>query len=102
MVPIFVQLFTGDGKVRFKENDMTNHDKGQGLPNSKGLTRRESEILALQASGLGDKQIAEKLRISEHTVSNHLYSLRQTLGVHSGFEALAKLNSTGSTAAKLV
>lgn len=78
---------------------MTNQDKGQGLANhnSRLLTRRESEILALQAAGLGYKQIAEKLRISEHTVSNHLYSLRQKLGVHSGFEAVAKLNGKMSS-----
>ena len=52
------------------------------------LTPREREILKLQAQGLPYKRIADCLHISEHTVSNHLYTIRQKLGVHSAIEAI--------------
>jgi DNA-binding NarL/FixJ family response regulator len=57
------------------------------------LTPREYEILRLQAEGLAYKQIAAKLNVSEHTVNNHLYAVRQKLGVHTAIEAINRLSS---------
>ncbi|CAB4756739.1 unannotated protein [freshwater metagenome] len=45
------------------------------------LTARESEVLALVAEGLANKQIARQLNISEKTVKAHLTSIFTTLGV---------------------
>ena len=39
------------------------------------LTPRQTEILRLLASGLGDKQIAEALACSVHTVRFHIKSM---------------------------
>ena len=39
------------------------------------LTPREAEILAYLAVGATNEQIAEKLRITPHTVRNHLYNM---------------------------
>lgn len=44
------------------------------------LTERETEVLELAASGLGDKEIAEKLTVSEKTVVHHLEHVYSKLG----------------------
>ena len=52
-------------------------------PLQKILTERESEILRLIASGLTNKQIAEKLFISIKTVETHRSRILQKLDVHT-------------------
>jgi DNA-binding CsgD family transcriptional regulator len=47
------------------------------------LTPQELEIATLAASGLTNKQIAERLYLSHRTVSSHLYKLFPKLGVSS-------------------
>jgi DNA-binding NarL/FixJ family response regulator len=47
----------------------------------KNLSRRESEVLGLVATGLANKQIARRLGISERTVKAHLTAVFQQLGV---------------------
>jgi DNA-binding CsgD family transcriptional regulator len=50
---------------------------GGGLPS--GLSPREAQILELVADGLSNREIGEKLSISEHTAANHIRSiLRKT------------------------
>ena len=53
------------------------------------LTPRELEVLALLAEGLGNKEIAGHLRISEHTVKFHVASILGKLGAASRTEAVA-------------
>ncbi len=55
------------------------------------LTAREKEVLGLQAEGLSYKMIADQLHISEHTVNNELYSIRQKLGAHNAIEAINEI-----------
>jgi DNA-binding NarL/FixJ family response regulator len=45
------------------------------------LSGRETEVLALLATGLANKQIARRLGIAERTVKAHLTSIFQQLGV---------------------
>jgi DNA-binding NarL/FixJ family response regulator len=52
------------------------------------LTPRESEVLQMLASGLGNKEIAAKLAISEHTVKFHVASILGKLGAASRTEAV--------------
>jgi predicted ATPase/DNA-binding CsgD family transcriptional regulator len=47
------------------------------------LTPREREIAALVAAGLGNRQIANQLKISERTADAHVEHIRNKLGVHS-------------------
>ncbi|WP_089153554.1 response regulator [Paenibacillus tuaregi] len=47
------------------------------------LTLREKEILNGVAAGLTNKEIAEELNISEHTVKNHLKNILQKLQVQN-------------------
>ncbi|MCG9966478.1 response regulator transcription factor [Pelotomaculum terephthalicicum JT] len=46
-----------------------------------GLTRREVDVLRLVAHGESNRNIAQKLYISEKTVKNHLTNIFQKLGV---------------------
>ncbi len=50
------------------------------------LTAREQEVIALIAEGLKNKQIAERLFISETTVTHHLSSIFSKLGVSDRLE----------------
>jgi DNA-binding NarL/FixJ family response regulator len=52
------------------------------------LTERESEVLALLALGLANKQIATRLGISEHTVKFHVSAIYSKLGASSRTEAV--------------
>ncbi|HEV2387277.1 MAG TPA: response regulator transcription factor [Candidatus Acidoferrales bacterium] len=53
------------------------------------LSPRESEILNLLAAGLGNKEIASRLQISEHTVKFHVTSIFNKLGASTRAEAVA-------------
>jgi NarL family two-component system response regulator YdfI len=53
------------------------------------LTPREREVLQMLASGLGNKEIAARLAISEHTVKFHVASILGKLGAASRTEAVA-------------
>ncbi|WP_414582436.1 response regulator transcription factor [Scytonema sp. PCC 10023] len=53
------------------------------------LTPREIEVLDMLGSGLGNKAIAKRLNISDHTVKFHVSSIFQKLGVSTRTEAVA-------------
>jgi NarL family two-component system response regulator YdfI len=52
------------------------------------LTPRELEVLQLLAAGLGNKEVASRLTISEHTVKFHVASIMGKLGAASRTEAV--------------
>lgn len=53
------------------------------------LTERELDVLTQLAQGLGNKEIAAVLNISENTVKTHVRSILAKLGVRSRTEAAA-------------
>jgi two-component system, NarL family, response regulator YdfI len=53
------------------------------------LTKREKEVLQMLAAGLGNKEIAGKLNISDHTAKFHVGSILGKLGVSTRAEAVA-------------
>jgi DNA-binding NarL/FixJ family response regulator len=57
-------------------------------PFTEHLTARETVVLRLMASGLGNKEIASRLDISEHTVKFHVSSVLAQLGAASRTEAV--------------
>jgi two-component system, NarL family, response regulator YdfI len=57
-------------------------------PSAQILTPREIEVLRMIAEGLGNKEIASKLRISDHTVKFHISSIFVKLGASSRTEAV--------------
>lgn len=54
------------------------------------LTPRESEVLQLLSEGLGNKEIAFRLHISEHTIKFHIRSILGKLGASSRTEAVSR------------
>jgi DNA-binding NarL/FixJ family response regulator len=53
-----------------------------------GLTVREVEILRLLATGMANKQIAFRLKISEKTVRNHVSNMYEKLGIYDRSQAV--------------
>lgn len=59
------------------------------------LTRRELETLSIAARGASDKEIAEELCISIHTVKSHMRSILSKLHVNTRREAARLARSKG-------
>ena len=69
-------------------NDMS----GEVIPPedlAEDLTARESEVLRLVSMGLGNKEIASRLSISEHTAKFHISSILSKLHAGSRTEAVS-------------
>ncbi|HZA87120.1 MAG TPA: helix-turn-helix transcriptional regulator, partial [Acidimicrobiales bacterium] len=56
-----------------------------------GLTRREGQVAQLALQGKTNKRVARELRISEHTVEDHLKAIFAKVGVASRGELSAKI-----------
>jgi len=59
------------------------------------LSPREIEILKIVATGASNREIADKLFISEGTVKNHLSSILNKLGVRDRMQAILKAKEFG-------
>ncbi len=55
------------------------------------LSRREEEVVSLVADGLKNREIAQQLNLSEHTVKNHLFRIFERLGISSRAELILYL-----------
>jgi NarL family two-component system response regulator YdfI len=58
-------------------------------PLAEPLTMREREVLQMLGSGLGNKEIAARLAISDHTAKFHVASILGKLGASTRAEAVA-------------
>ncbi|UBU18794.1 helix-turn-helix transcriptional regulator [Nonomuraea gerenzanensis] len=58
------------------------------------LGRRQAEVARLVAEGLSNKQIGERLFISEHTVDSHVRVIMNKLGVDSRAQIAAWMATT--------
>lgn len=59
--------------------------------NNKVLTNREKEVFDLLIDNMTTKDIANKLKISEKTVRNHISNVIQKLGVKGRAQAVIEL-----------
>jgi len=57
------------------------------------LSNREQEIVSKVAEGMKNREIAELLHLSEHTVKNHLFRIFERLGISSRAELILYLYS---------
>ncbi|HYQ84578.1 MAG TPA: LuxR C-terminal-related transcriptional regulator, partial [Rubrobacter sp.] len=64
-------------------------------PKESALSGREAEILMAAARALSNREIAERLHLSETTVKRHLSNVYEKLGVHTRAEAARKALSEG-------
>ncbi len=60
-------------------------------PRGVGLSTREIEVLDLAGRGLTNRQIAEKLVLSPHTIARHLSNARDKLGAVNRADAAVRL-----------
>ncbi len=79
-----VQIYEEFGKIFTKEKE----------PDDELLTQREKEIIKLVALGYTNKEIADKLFISPHTVITHRKNISQKTGIKTiaGLTTYAILN----------
>jgi DNA-binding NarL/FixJ family response regulator len=65
------------------------------------LSKREEEVMRLVAEGLGNRDIAEQMSLSEHTVKNYLFRIFDKLGISNRVELVlyAVSNPQGSALA---
>jgi DNA-binding CsgD family transcriptional regulator/tetratricopeptide (TPR) repeat protein len=68
-------------------------------PPPDGLSPRELQILRLVAKGLSNREIGERLVVSEHTAANHVRSILRKTGCANRTEAAAYAYGRGLTAA---
>ena len=69
-----------DHKVMLRLTSLMQNNSGNSV--TEDLTEREKEICSLMAEGLSNKQIAEKLYISEGTVKNYISAIYDKTGIH--------------------
>jgi DNA-binding CsgD family transcriptional regulator len=80
----------GAGSVTLGGDGCVHHAPAEGAERgAPPLTAREREILRCVATGLQNKEIAQRLNISLATVRNHIHNILEKLGVHSKLEAVS-------------
>jgi len=66
------------------------------------LSKRELQVVRCLAEGLTNREIAERLKLSQHTVKNYLFRVFDKLGVSSRVELLFMTLSAGSGASPVL
>jgi DNA-binding NarL/FixJ family response regulator len=79
------------------------HTASNGKGTTPKLTRREESVVRLVVQGMVNREIAEELRLSEHTIKNYLFRIFDKLGVSNRVElalyAVARLHLDDNVAA---
>ena len=70
------------------------------LSQAYALTERESEVFSMLARGYRQKEIQEKLVVSQSTVHSHVTNIYSKLGVHSQTELASLVKSTSEASSK--
>jgi DNA-binding NarL/FixJ family response regulator len=82
------QLWVGNTELQYVLDALT-QARPLRVVNSEGLnllSRREEEVMRLVAEGLGNREIADLLVLSEHTVKNYLFHIFDKLGISNRVE----------------
>jgi two-component system, NarL family, nitrate/nitrite response regulator NarL len=66
---------------------------------ARSVTRREEQIINLVARGHSNREIAQKLYLSEHTVKNYMFRIFEKLNVSSRVELVLFATNSGTNEA---
>jgi DNA-binding NarL/FixJ family response regulator len=81
------RVTTGEVIRRLAKKNTTNGSSRLGIRDQgAALSQREREIVVLVAQGFKNKEMAERMFISEQTVKNHLHNIFDKLGVSDRLE----------------
>ena len=92
-----------DQKVMVRLTALMNNNLNNNLSNGSGdtrntsydfsidMTEREKEICSLMVEGLTNRQIAERLYISEGTVKNYISNIYDKTGIHDRVKLIVEL-----------
>lgn len=88
----------GTGAQANIEAKVENTKEGATSPNianlAQDITQREKEICTLMVEGLTNKQIAQKLYISEGTVKNYISNIYDKTGIHDRVKLIVALKES--------
>lgn len=73
------------------------HALASRVTGAAGLTDREIEVLKLAGEGLTNREIGERLHLSQHTIARHLANSRDKLGAVNRADAAVRLGRLTST-----
>src|SRR5699024_4749743 len=94
------KYFSGDVSKVLVNNYLNIRDrkpqKTAGDLNHYDLTKRERQILAMIAEGMGNKDIAEQLGKSVRTIETHRFNIMKKLKVNNVVELLKKVEEESS------
>lgn len=74
---------------------MMTYFRGVGVPSGIGLTQRETQVLSLLALGMRIQDIAREIKISDHTVRDHVKAIYGKLNISSRAEAAVEATRRG-------
>jgi ATP/maltotriose-dependent transcriptional regulator MalT len=85
------ELYAGLGAGQRWQRRLLQADASPGVAKAEPelLTARERQVLRLVAEGLSDREIAERLVLSPHTIHRHVANIRTKLGQSSRAAAVA-------------
>jgi two-component system, NarL family, nitrate/nitrite response regulator NarL len=76
------QVWANSEELQFILDAIVEHGPAVTLvPGARPLSKREEEITYLVAEGFSNRQISERLGLSEHTIKNYLFRVFEKLGV---------------------
>ncbi|MFR1671396.1 MAG: response regulator transcription factor [Candidatus Gastranaerophilaceae bacterium] len=73
-----------------------------GISKNKNLTQREMEVLIKIIEGKSNKEIAEELVITHHTVKSHITEIFRKLGVKNRTQAAVAAKSLSHSHMKAI
>jgi two-component system, NarL family, nitrate/nitrite response regulator NarL len=91
------QVWANSGQLQLLLNTLrkTTPIRAPSPPGMNLLSKRETEVANLVAEGLPNKEIAPRLGITEHTVSNYLFHIYNKLGISSRVELVLYIMKQG-------
>ncbi len=102
LIPLYAALnifmiyyFYKSDPLKISESQISSEDAVNILARRAMLSDREKEVLALVNKGLGNKQIAAELSISENTVKRHMSNIFKRTETQSRHELLYKISNAG-------